>query len=53
VEEEVLALMVRGLKDRQIAEAMGLSYETVRNYVLGTLKEASPSGGQACRSWKN
>ena len=32
-EEEVLALMVRGLKDRQIAEAMGLSYETVRNYV--------------------
>ena len=41
MEEEVLALMVRGLKDRQIAEAMGLSYETVRNYVLGTLKEAS------------
>jgi hypothetical protein len=41
VEEEVLALMVRGLKDRQIAEAMGLSYETVRNYVLSTLKEAS------------
>jgi DNA-binding NarL/FixJ family response regulator len=32
-EEEVLGLMVRGLKDRQIAEAMGLSYETVRNYV--------------------
>jgi DNA-binding NarL/FixJ family response regulator len=29
----VLALMVRGLKDRQIAEAMGLSYETVRTYV--------------------
>ncbi|MFN7821116.1 MAG: response regulator transcription factor [Cyanobacteriota bacterium] len=25
--------MARGLKDRQIAEAMGLSYETVRNYV--------------------
>lgn len=32
-EEEVLGLMVRGLKDRQIAEAMGLSYETTRSYV--------------------
>jgi DNA-binding CsgD family transcriptional regulator len=25
--------MVRGLKDRQIADSLGLSYETVRNYV--------------------
>jgi DNA-binding NarL/FixJ family response regulator len=32
-EEEVLGWLARGLKDRQIAEAMGLSYETVRNYV--------------------
>ena len=32
-EEEVLALLVRGLKDRQIAETLGLSYETTRSYV--------------------
>ena len=32
-EEEVLGLMVRGLKDRQIGEALGLSYETARTYV--------------------
>lgn len=32
-EEEVLGLMVRGLKDRQIADSLGLSYETTRTYV--------------------
>ena len=32
-EEEVLALLVRGLKDREIAETLGLSYETTRSYV--------------------
>ena len=32
-EEEVLGLMVRGLKDRQIAESLGLTYETARTYV--------------------
>ncbi|MFN9531285.1 MAG: response regulator transcription factor, partial [Cyanobacteriota bacterium] len=32
-ETDVFELMGQGLRDRQIAEAMGLSYETVRNYV--------------------
>lgn len=32
-EEQVLGLMVRGLQDRQIGEALGLSYETARTYV--------------------
>ena len=32
-ETEVLALITRGLRDRQIAEALGLSHETARTYV--------------------
>lgn len=52
-EEEVLALLVRGLKDRQIAEALGIGYETCRSYVKSVRRKLG--GGSrveaAARFW--
>jgi len=52
-EEEVLGLLVRGLKDRQIAETLGISYETCRGYVKSVRRKLG--GGSrlqaAARFW--
>jgi len=52
-EEEVLQLISQGLQDRQIAEALGLSYQTARTYVKAVRRKLG--GGSrlavAARRW--
>jgi DNA-binding NarL/FixJ family response regulator len=52
-EEEVLGLMVRGLKDREIAEALGIGYETCRSYVKTVRRKlgGGSRGQTAARFW--
>jgi len=52
-EEEVLGLMVRGLKDREIAEALGIGYETCRSYVNTVRRKlgGGSRGQTAARFW--
>ncbi len=38
-EQEVLALVAQGLRDKQVASAMGLSEHTVRNHLRSTLEK--------------
>jgi DNA-binding NarL/FixJ family response regulator len=52
-EEEVLGLMVQGLKDRQIATRLGLTYETTRTYVKTVRRKlgCSSRAQAAARYW--
>ena len=50
-EVEVLALMIEGLNNREIAERLTISRSTVKNHVSNILSSSKPAAGRKPQPW--